>query len=208
MTTHSLITFFVAMVAILNPLGNAVIYLGMMKGQSDQVRHRTVVSCVIAVIVILLLSAWAGIWVLKAFGITIGAFEVAGGVLILMAGLTMVRGEPQNDERYIDQPQHCQPASVAIIPLALPLVAGPGAISTVIIYCNGLPGLMNRIAISVICIVVALGIGVLFKLAPWFGKLLREEGQKVVSRIMGLILMAIAFQMTANGLGDLFPVIH
>ena len=207
--THSLITFFVAMVAIVNPLGNAVIYLGMVKGQSPQMQHRTVVSCVIAVIVILLLSAWAGIWVLKAFGITIGAFEVAGGVLILMAGLTMVKGEPQNDERYIaNQPQHpCQPASVAVIPLALPLVAGPGAISTVIIYCNELPGLMNRIAISVICIVVALGIGMLFKLAPWFGKILREEGQKVVSRIMGLILMAIAFQMTANGLVHLFPAI-
>ncbi len=205
--SHELVTFMIALLAIVNPIGSGMIYLSLVKHHPPALQQKILISCVVTVMVILLLSAWMGALILRLFGITLGAFESAGGLILLLTGLSMVRGGEQNNTPHPgDATANTQSlSSIGIVPLALTLVAGPGAISMTIIYSQELSGWLNELMISVICIAMALLMGLVFKAAPFLGRLLGEEGSKVVSRIMGLILAAIALQMIGNGLSALLP---
>ena len=133
MSNVGLITFATAMFTILNPIGNTAIFAGMVSGRSVADRRAIAVRCALAVAVILVVTVWLGEEILKLFGVEVASLEVAGGLIIALVAMSMlyvkqdgIHGSGlRGDEDALD--------SIAVVPLAMPLVAGPGAIATVIV---------------------------------------------------------------------------
>jgi len=207
----SLITFIVGLVAVMNPLGNTAIYIAMTGQHERQHQKKVAFVASVAIAVILVLVTWIGDPLLGVFGISVDAFRVAGGLIVLLIALRMSRGHslsqpvPQGlGKKGQDQFQHPR-ENIAVVPLAIPLFAGPGAISTIIAHMPEFNTVEQRFFVSLICICIAAGIWVLLYFGPFIGRILGEYGMKIVIRVMGLILAAIAIQMFAAGLLGLLP---
>jgi len=207
MHNQALITLTVALLAILNPIGNAAIYASIVSTKTKAEKSKAALVCAIAVMIILVITTWAGLDILKFFGISIGAFQGAGGVVVLLIGLSMIRGKAHTHEHdNSDSAQRFNDNdSVAVVPLAMPIIAGPGAITALIAHMKNLNSLYDKLEISLICIMLAILVGVVLFFAPTIGRVVGESGMKVATRIMGLILTAIAFDMLASGMAALFP---
>mgnify|MGYP003951478771 CR=1 FL=1 len=209
------ITFIVGMIAILNPIGNTAIYIGMTSGMKRKTQNKCAIHCAFAVTTILLFSLWFGQPLLSLFGITVGAFGSAGGLIVLLIAINMLRGQPHRPgyhthvEEKTSLKSPAKPMSIkhqiAVVPLAIPIIAGPGAISKVIYQSYAFPSLQDKAMDSLFLIILSCIIGVILYFAPLIGKALGEYGMKVVTRVMGLILAAIAMQMLCSNLIKLLP---
>ena len=169
-------------------------------------RHTGLVSA-FAVGIVLLVVTWVGTPLLMILGIGIPSFQVAGGVVVFMMALSMLNAEESPMKHSPDEQNEKQSDMGAIVPLAIPIIAGPGAISTVIVSVNQFPGIINQIILSVSAILVALAMGVLLYFAADLEKLFGKSGINIINRLGGLILAAIAVQILATGFTGLFPEI-
>jgi len=201
------ITFTVGLLAILNPIGNAAIYIGMVDESSKLERRNITIQCVFGIAVILILTTWIGLPLLSFFGISIGAFQSAGGFIVLLISLDMIRAKQHSNEHDTapDQAAAKTKENMAIVPLAIPIIAGPGAISDIIANMNDMAGILDKLVISLIAIICSLLMGIVLIFAPTIAKVMGHSGMKIVTRVMGLILSAIAFQMLGAGLIKLLP---
>lgn len=201
MHSMSLITFLASLLAVLNPIGNAAIYVSLVSEKPKSHQHKVAVKCAIAVAIIMTLVIWVGLPLLHFFGISLGAFQIAGGLVVLLIGLSMIRAKSHSND--YDQPEKQQSSkaksSVAIVPMAMPIIGGPGAISAIIAHAPAFPGVLNHLILTVCCLVLSAVIGVVLWFAPLVSKVLGEEGMRIATRIMGLVLAAIAVQMMAGG---------
>lgn len=144
--------------------------------------------------------------ILEAFGISIASFRVAGGFLIFLMGFHMLQAKTSAVSHTKEENQAAQEASsIAIVPLAIPLLAGPGTISSVIVFAHNTQSLAEKIGLAIVILALATFIFITYSFAPAIGKLLGKTGMNIVTRIMGLITMAIAVEFMANGLEVLFP---
>ncbi len=202
----SIMTFVVATFAILNPIGNAALFVGLSGGTSVSYMHKEAFKTTIAVFAILLVAIWIGNGMLDAFGISVGAFSLAGGVIVLLIGLDMVRGATHTHKIAGSKASNkiAMDKSIAIVPMAIPIIAGPGTITTIIVHANLFPTVAARIEESFICLGLALVVGFFLFIAPWMARLLGEGGMKVVTRLMGVILAAMAAQMMIGGIKHAF----
>lgn len=200
------IKYLVGIFAILNPLGAIPIYLSMMTDRRPAVMHRTAFKASVAVAVILTLAVWTGDSLLSFFGIGIPAFRIAGGLLVLLIAIAMfsaktsaaqhtdaeqVEGEAKND--------------IAVVPLAIPLLAGPGAISLAIVDAHQAGSVPDKIVLSLGIVGVAVIVWAILRLAEPIGARLGTSGLSIATRVMGLILAAMAVQFMADGMLELFP---
>jgi multiple antibiotic resistance protein len=207
LTTAVIINFCVAMLAITNPIGNLGIFLGLTGDKSLQEQRKTAIHAAISIAIILVLVVWIGHMLLGFFGISTAAFESAGALIILLLGLSMMHGGNSSPMHHT-QSEHENAKikdAIAVVPLAIPIVAGPGAITTIIIHSHQFATVSDKLLMSGLCLINALILGVAFYFAPVIGKLLGEAGIKIVTRLMGLILSAMAFDMLGHGLAVLLP---
>ena len=201
------IKYLVGMFAILNPLGAIPIYLSMMTDRRPEVMHRTAFKASVAVAVILILAAWSGDSLLSFFGIGMPAFRIAGGLLVLLIAVAMF-GAKTSPAQHTDAEQAEGEAKndIAVVPLAIPLLAGPGAITHVIVASGAARGdVLHQASLLIPVALVALSVWLAFRAAPTVARRLGKTGIHVVTRLMGLIIAAISVQMIADGLGKLFP---
>ncbi|MBU0674988.1 MAG: YchE family NAAT transporter [Proteobacteria bacterium] len=202
------IKFFVAMMAIVNPLGAVPVFINLTSGQPAVARKRTSMVSAMATTVILLVVLVTGEMILAFFGISIASFRVGGGILILLMSISMLHARmssvKQNAEEAADSEER---ESVAVVPLATPLLAGPGAISTVILYAQRQSSLSHYLILASGIAVLGLVTWFLFRLAPVISDLLGRTGINVVTRLMGLVMAAVGVEFIANGLRQLFPVL-
>jgi multiple antibiotic resistance protein len=193
----------VALWALVHPVGAVPVFLTLTEKCPAERRH---IGCVaaIAVGVILILCVFVGQAFLLAFGIDIPSFRVAGGLLILFTAFAMMH---MPEQRTQDTPEdaHEAPASVAVVPLAMPILAGPGAISTVIVYAHKSAALSHHVLICAVIVAVAVSTFVVFRLALGIGALLGRTGMRVFTQIMGLLIAAIAVEFITQGLAAIFP---
>ena len=198
----------VALIAVLNPIGNAAIFVGMTSQQSATAKRKTAFSCTLSVAIILIFSTWFGLYALNIFGISIGAFQAAGGLILTLIGLSMMKGKPFNHQHHTKQKQeqYVDTDPIAIVPLAMPIIAGPGSMATIISHMHNLNTISDKLIISGICIGLSALVGIILLISPYINHILGKNGIKVVTRIMGLILISIAFQMLASGAINLFKV--
>lgn len=195
----------VALCALVHPIGAVPIFLSLTETRPAERRHiGSVASATVGVI--LISCVFVGQALLLAFGITIPSFRVAGGLLILFAALAMMH-MPEQGGRQTLEDGHGSTAddSVAIVPLAIPILAGPGAISTVIVYAHKSMALSHHLLICVIIMAVAVSTLVVFRLALGIASLIGPTGMRVFTQIMGLLIAAIGVEFITQGLAAIFP---
>jgi multiple antibiotic resistance protein len=206
MNTDALITFATAMFAILNPIGSVAIFAGMVAERSAADRRSIAIRCSIAIAVILVVPVWAGEFVLKLFGVGIPSLQVAGGLMIMLISLSMLQSsqsaihDMKNKEETAASEQ-----DIAIVPLAMPMIAGPGAMVTAIVNTHQHKGVAANLEMSVVCAVLAAILGIGLLAAGPITRILGTKGMDVVTKLMGMILMAIAAGMLAAGVKSLLP---
>lgn len=209
MTYAETIKFIVAMIIMINPFGSLSIFL-QMTNQATLARQRKIAKITtITITIIMLITLWSGKELLEILGITIPSFRFAGGIILLLIGLSMLQAHesPLNHTEEDDEAAKGR-HSIAIVPLALPVIIGPGAITTLIIAAGDYPQLLSRLWVSVICVVLGLGMGAFLYFGSTIAKFVGMSVIMVVTRIMGMIVMAIAVGMLADGLMGLFPMLH
>ncbi|MBV6524550.1 YchE family NAAT transporter [Ursidibacter maritimus] len=199
--------FFIGLFAIVNPFGTLPIFFSMTAHQYEADRNRTNLTTSISVGVILLVSLYFGKLILDVFSISLNSFRVAGGFLIVSIAMTMISGKlgehKQNkEERNEDVSEY---ENLGVVPLAMPIMAGPGAIGSTIVWGTRYHSWVDYVGFSVAIILFAATCYVLFRFSAPLVKRLGKTGSNVVTRIMGLILMALGIEIIVAGLSNLFP---
>ena len=196
----------VGILVIVNPMGAIPIFLSLCEGRPLPQCRQIAKTSSIAVAVILLVAAWGGELILDLFGIGIPAFRTGGGLLILLMAIAMLHArQSQARQTPAEQQEATLRENIAIVPLAIPLMAGPGAISLVIVDAHQLSDWIGRSVLSGGILLVAGLVWICLRLAAPIGKQLGITGLNLSTRIMGLLLTAIGIQMIANGLTQLLP---
>jgi len=202
----SFIMLLVGLLAVVNPLGALPIFLSMSNKDDPEADNQTMKRAVVAVVLILLISAWAGESLLVFFGITINAFRTAGGLLILLMGITMLHGKQSHVQHHPDEAESVsEKEDISVVPLAMPLMAGPGAISLVILDASKVHGWQGNIKLALAIISVATIAWMVLQIAEKMSDKIGVIGLNIVTRIMGLILAAIGVQFMADGIVRLLP---
>lgn len=200
------IKFLIGIFAILNPLGAIPIYLSLMADRRHDEMLRTALKASIAVAVILTLAVWAGDALLAFFGIGLPAFRIGGGLLLLTIAIAMFDARI-SPARHTDEEQVEAEAKtdIAVVPLAIPLLAGPGAISLTIVDAHQAGSLTEKLVLCAGILAVAVIVWIVLRLAEPIGERLGTGGLNIATRVMGLILAAMAVQFMADGMLELFP---
>jgi multiple antibiotic resistance protein len=177
-----------------------------MAGRRPEEMHRTALKAAVAVAVILTLSVWVGDYLLSFFGIGIPSFRIAGGLLVLIIAIAMFDART-SPARHTDAEQAEAEVKndIAVVPLAIPLLAGPGAISLTIVDAHQVVSFADKFVFSLGIVGVAAIVWVVLRLAEPIGKRLGTGGLNIATRVMGLILAAMAVQFMADGMLELFP---
>ncbi|MBI3222742.1 MAG: NAAT family transporter [Nitrosomonadales bacterium] len=200
------IKYLVGIFAILDPLGTIPIYLSLMADRSPQAMRHTALKTAIAVAVILVLTVWAGDGILGYFGIGMPAFRIAGGVLVLIIAISMFGARTSAVRHTLAEQEAAESKNdISVVPLAIPLLAGPGAISLTIVDAHQIGGFIEKSVFSLGILVVAILVWGVLRMAEPIGERLGTNGLNIATRVMGLILAAMAVQFMADGLRELFP---
>ena len=200
--------FFIALLVILDPFMAIPIYLQLTAGFGRQERRRVVNVASLTVLGLLSLVALSGETLLRWMGTSLGSFRVGGGIVLLLMALAMLKSEPDPVRSSPDlSPTAGHRASLGAVPLAVPLLAGPGAMSTVIIGMQRSSAPWHPLLILACILLVTALLWLVLRLAGPIGRALGETGLSIVNRLFGLILAAIAVEVMANGLKQLFPVL-
>lgn len=196
-----------ALFAIVDPIGVIPIFLMATQGYTLAQSHRAARIAALTVLGVLTLFIFAGEPLLMFLGIRLAAFSVAGGLLLLLLALSMVQAHVSPQRQTEDEAAEAEEKdSVGAVPLGVPLLAGPGAITHVIVAAGTAQGnVMQQGMLLIPVAVVALSVWLAFRAAPLIARRLGRTGIHVVTRLMGLIIAAISIEMIASGLGTLFP---
>jgi len=208
MTTTEIVAFLAALFSMMNPIGGVGIFAGMTADRSSTEARAIARKCAMASAITLLAVIWVGGELLRAFGITVDEIRTGGGLIVLLIGLGMLFNKDSHKTSDAEKKQTTNNDSIAVVPLAIPLVAGPGTMATVLVAAQHHAGMTAKIELSVVAIGVCLLTGILFSFSKSVANRLGDSGMAVVSRIMGMVLMAMAVGMLAVGLKGIFPVLN
>ncbi len=202
------VKIFVAMMVIVNPLGIIPVFVAMTPYQSRVERMRTARIAAITVAIVLVVSAVLGERVLDVFGISIASFKVGGAILVMTTALAMMQAMPSPDKQTPEEAEEAvDKASIAVVPLAIPLLAGPGAMSTIIIYASEKKTLLHIFAVCGAALAVALVTWFALRIASQVGQRMSKTTVNIATRIMGLLLAALAVEIFAGGIVELIPAL-
>ncbi len=193
------LTAFSTLVAIVDPVGNVGPFLGVTSSMSSDERRRTAArACLLALGVLVVFTA-GGQQIFSFFEISMPAFQIAGGVLLFLVAIDMLRAHPRDTKGTHEEREESRD-DVAIVPLGIPLIAGPGAIASVILLASRAA---TPWAQASLYLVIALTIGttyLVFRVAERLARALGRTGVNVVTRLFGLLLAAIAAQFVLDGI--------
>ncbi|HCU0495918.1 TPA: YchE family NAAT transporter [Klebsiella variicola] len=198
--------FFIGLFALVNPVGIIPVFISMTSYQPAAVRNKTNLTANLSVAIILLTSLFLGDGILQIFGISIDSFRIAGGILVVAIAMSMISGKLGEDKQNKqEKSETAVRESIGVVPLALPLMAGPGAISSTIVWGTRYHSWVHLVGFSLAIAVFALCCWGIFRMAPWLVRLLGQTGINVITRIMGLLLMALGIEFIVTGIKALFP---
>ena len=201
MDPNFLITAFVALFVVIDPIGLAPLFVALTAGMSQQKRRAIAVrSCAVS-IGILLLFAVFGTGILTFAGISMPAFRIAGGILLFITALDMLfeRRQKRREDQAEEEDEH-HDDDPSVFPLAIPLIAGPGAIATIILLVGQTSGTVGFFAVMGVLLAVLAIVFVLFLGSSTIERLLGKTGITVVTRLLGMLLAALSVQFVLDGL--------
>lgn len=200
----------IALLAIVNPIGVIPFFIHFTQGFSGAQRKRTIHVAAFSAFVVIAVSALAGIRIIEFFGISLASFQVGGGLLLLTSALQMLNAQPaesRKDDLSETADKVDAGASIAIVPLTIPLLTGPATISTMVIYADKTRHWWQLAVLVGYGVVIGLSVWLALSLSPRIARALGKTGINVMTRLMGLILAALAVEVMSEGLVKLFPVL-
>lgn len=200
----------IALLAIVNPIGVVPFFLHFTRNFTPQQRRHTMRVSATAAFLVVSISGLAGLKVIEFFGISIASFQVGGGLLLLMSAIHMLNAQPAEsrpDDVHQGNEKAEAGASIAVVPLTIPLLTGPATISTMVIYAEKTRSLWEHAVLVGYGVVIGLAAYVAFLASGRIARALGQTGIDVMTRLMGLILAAMAVELLADGLTKLFPVL-
>ncbi len=210
MTTHQMdlqyVKMFTGVISVLNPIGAIPVFLGLTSSKDNRERRTIAGVTALSTTLILLVAAVSGEAILDFFGISISSFRVGGGILILLMAISMLHAKTSHAKHTPDEAKEAEDMeSIAVVPLAIPLLAGPGSISTVIVYAHEAKNLLELGALGIVILISGLIVWTVLRLAVPIGAKLGTTGINIAVRLLGLLLAAIAVEFMTAGIKGLFP---
>jgi multiple antibiotic resistance protein len=198
------LSVFMGFFAIMNPIANTPVFLSLTAADDPATRRKVAARALMVSFLIILVFAAAGKLIFQLFGITLPAFRIMGGILVALVGYHMLQGGEQSSIQHpTEQDKKASVEAqleVAITPLAMPILAGPGTIATAMSFASG-TGVREFVITVVAFLVLCAVCYVFFVSGERFVKYIGDNGIKVVTRLMGLILAVIGVQMLIHGIG-------
>jgi multiple antibiotic resistance protein len=195
-----------ALLVVVNPIGGVPLFASLTAENTAEEKHRIARTASSAVAIVLVVAALGGKPLLALFGITIASFQVGGAILILLIAISMMHGTQSGEKQ---TPEEAKEAAykerIAVVPLAIPLLSGPGAISTIIIYATAQSSAAHLAAIVACALLVGLITWIALRLATPVSTWLGKTGVTIAMRLMGLLLAAVAVEIFASGIVVLLP---
>ena len=200
----------IALLAIVNPIGVVPFFIHFTQTFSREQRQRTIRISAFSAFCVIAVSALAGLKIIEFFGISLASFQVGGGMLLLISSLAMLNAE-QADSKPSDVSEGNEKidagASIAVVPLTIPLLTGPATISTMVIYADKTRHLWQLAVLVGYGVVIGLVTYAVFTASGRIAQVLGRTGINIMTRLMGLILAAMAVELLADGLVKLFPIL-
>jgi multiple antibiotic resistance protein len=201
-------SFATALIVIINPIGAAPVFIALTEGARPAERQRIAATACITAGIALVISIISGQSVLSLLGIRLPAFRVGGGIVLLLMGIAMLhtrRGAISHTREELEEPT--ERTMVGAVPLGIPLLVGPGAISTAILAVYSDRSWVHLALLAIIAAVVSFTNWLVLIFADRFASVLGKTGINIASRVMGFLLVAIATEFIADGLVELFPIL-
>lgn len=196
----------IALFVIINPVGALPMFIALTASHTTSEKQQAAKTAATTVAVVLWVSFFAGEAVLASVGVSIPAFRIAGGIVLLMMALSMLQAQQSRTKQTREEEQEAEAkASVAFVPIAIPLLTGPGAISTAIIYANEVRGVWPVARILVGMGILALACWLVMRAAGTVTRILGRTGINIMTRLMGLLLAATSVEFIADGIIQMFP---
>ena len=196
----------VALFAIVNPIGNLPVFISATNQWSKRDKAHTANIVGITVFTVLAITTFFGNDILDFFSISIPSFQVGGGILILLMSINMMHGKQSQTRQTPEEAQTmADKSAIAIVPLSIPIYAGPGAISSVIITADKSVNFIHQTSLLIPIAVVSLLVWVSLRLSSNITQWLGTIGINIITRLMGLILAAMSVEFIAHGITGLFP---
>ncbi|HEV7914362.1 MAG TPA: MarC family protein [Albitalea sp.] len=200
----------IALLAIVNPIGVVPFFIHFTQNLSREQRRRTIRVSALTAFIVIAVSAVAGLKIIEFFGISLASFQVGGGTLLLISAIQMLNAQPAEGRRE-DVTEGATKvdagASIAVVPLTIPLLTGPATISTMVIYAEKTRHWWELAVLVGYGVVVAVATFIVFSASGRIARVLGQTGINIMTRLMGLILAALAVELLADGLTKLFPVL-
>jgi len=202
---HALVGVFV----IVNPFGNVPLFISLTQKFTTVERRNAIVKSIVIATAILLVFALIGKFLFDILNVSLDSLRIAGGLLLLAIAFDMLMGRSPASK--IDPEEERE--AVAVTPMATPLLAGPGAMTTVMIYMNEadtMVGVNTNIVKGLLLVAIILAMGAAFLIlinCDWVYGVIKKDGARVLTKIMGIVLATIAVEMAATGLLHAFPAL-
>ncbi|MCP3858502.1 MAG: MarC family protein [Phycisphaeraceae bacterium] len=198
---------FLGLFAMMNPIGNTGIFISMTGDLPARFKAKAALKVTIVVLIILIGAVFGGTAILNAFGISLPAFQLAGGLIVLGIGFNMLKGgenkshaTPEGKKKLEDlQANEAKVSNALIVPLSMPILGGPGSITTVVTVAAAYPTLSGQIGAAAGTAALTLIMGVCFALSGLLQRFITPHAQQIILRFMGMILVAIAADMMLTG---------
>ena len=202
----------ITLLAIVNPLAIVPFFIHYTQGFSRAQRRRTIWTASFSAFVVIATSALAGLKILEFFSISLASIQVGGGMLLLISTQNMLNAQPAEAKPHTNEMEEgaekaAMGASIAVVPLTIPLLTGPATMSTVVIYAEKAKTFWQLSTLVGYGIVIGIATALCFALAQPIARVLGKTGINVMTRLMGLILAALAVEVMADGLLKLFPAL-
>lgn len=196
--TAYMITVFVTMFVVIDPIGIAPLFLALTQGMTPAQRRGVAIRSTFTAGILLALFAFGGEALLGFVGISMAAFRIAGGVLLFLTALDMLF--ERRTKRREDKTEEDHPNDPSIFPLAMPLMAGPGAIASVILLIGERPGGEGMVTVLSITALVLLSMAIILTLSTYLDRLIGKTGIDIITRLLGMLLAALSVQFVLDGL--------
>lgn len=200
----------ITLLAIVNPIGVIPFFIHFTRNFTSAQRKKTVRIAAFSAFLVIAVSALLGLKILEFFGISLASFQVGGGLLLLMSSIQMLNAQPaESHANDVDDgaSRADSGASIAVVPLTIPLLTGPASISTVVIYAEKTRHFWELAMLVGYGLIIGIATWLAFSAAGRIGRFMGQTGINVMTRLMGLILAAIAVEVMSDGLIKLFPAL-
>ncbi len=206
---EQIVKYFVLLFVVIEPVSLVPLFGALTRGNTDRERRRIAMKSTILAAIILFVFAIAGDYLLKLLGITVDAFKIGGGLLLFMLAVDMVfaRHSGLRSATVREQDEARYREDISVFPMAFPLLAGPGSLATVLLLTGEARGdwIMISVMLGVLALVLVITL-VLLLLTPQVMRVLGLTGANVISRLLGVVLVALAVQFVVDGVRSLFAL--